>query len=296
MKFTNLLVIAAVAFTGCAKLERVIDGAEGLPKQIDQTNSGIQNTNENVRLQKVGILVTEMRKKENREYLTPIPGDMMPYGKLLADTLTVEEALLFVKDYVKKINEETFENRNNKKLTIEEFEHDKLADLMMITIISGYLPDSTLNRMIAQESEQGAYREILYNILMLRVVFNNDIMLNAGVMNQKLETVGKINKAIEYNDKVDFVAKLNFTDVIGMEVTGFSTAEMNAATSRKLDTSLAATNWNRILNAAQLDFKATSFATSPSDRAQAMAVQTSQYNQSVGVIRSYLKTWGVTAN
>ncbi len=321
MKLTQYLFLAAfaVTFSGCSKLDSLLDTGDRLKGMGDTTNkmkdnmekmgntteqmkNGMDATNESIRIQKVAIALSEMQKKENRQYLSPIPGDMMPAGKVMAESLTVDEALLFLKDYIKKINEENFSNRyptddqstpDGQKL-LAGFEHEKLADLMMITIVAGFLPDKTLNEMISQESEQGAYRDILYQTLMLRVIFNNDLMLNASVLNEKLLTVGKINKAIEYNQKVDLIAKLPFHDQIALSITGFSNPDMNAAISKRLDISVALKNWNKIYSAASEDFKATSFANDDAVKQAVLAKQQAEFSKSMNTIQNFIQSWPTT--
>lgn len=293
-----VLVLALLSTTACGQIQRIMDGTENLPNQIAETNRGMANTNENIRMQKISISLAEMQKKENRTYLSPVPGDMMPYGRTMAEALTVEETLLFCKNTLKKVNEEGFSNRfpnlastdPEYAKTLAEFEHEKLADLMMVTIVAGFLPDATVQAIIDQEAEQGAYQDVMYQLLMLRSMFNSDLMLNASVMNTKLETVGKINKAIEYNQKVDFIDKLDFADQIGLKVTGFTTPEMNY--EMKLDTTVAATNWNRIYTSAQSDFKAMSHKKDPVQKHESEVNQAARFAQSLEVIKGYIKSWG----
>ena len=271
---------------------------------MSQMKEGMDSTNESIRMQKISIALSEMQKKENRQYLTPIPGDMMPAGKVMAESLTVDEALLFMKDYLKKINEENFNNRfptedqttpEGQKL-LADFEHDKLADLMMITIVAGFFPDKMLNEMISQESEQGAYRDILYQTLMLRVIFNNDLMLNASVLNEKLVTLGKINKAIEYNEKVDFITQLPFRDQIALNITGFSNSDMNKSISRTIDTTLALTNWKRIYSSANADFKAASFTQDPSVQQLSVEKQQNDFKKILSTIQTHIDYWNLAKN
>ena len=300
MKSFNTIILAfsILTMSSCGQLKNILDGTEHLPDQIAETNRGMASTNETIRKQKNAVCLDAMLKKENRAYLTPVPGDMMPYGQEMAQSMTVEETLKFAKDYLKKVNGWNFNNQYPNMTetnpdyvkTLEEFEHNKLADLMMVAIVAGFMPDTTVQAIIDQESEQGAYRDFAYQLLMLRVTFNSDLMLNASVMNSKLDTVGKINLAIEYSQKVDFVSKLSFADRIGLKITGFTTAEKNF--ELKLDTSVAVANWNAIYSAAQSDFVPTSFALDSAHKQQAIQSQNEAQAKSLDVIRGYLKSWG----
>lgn len=297
-----LITLFALILSGCAKMEALIDTPnkmDDMARTTHQMKDGMDSTNEAIRMQKISIALSEMQKPANRMYLSPIPGDMMPAGKVLAESLKAEETVLLFKNYLKKINEEYFENRfpmvdkasKEGQALLADFEHDKMADLMMITIIAGFLPDELVKDLILTESEQGAYQEVLFSILMLRFNFNNDLMLNASVLSEKLITVGKINKAIEYNAKVDAIAKLPFYDLIGIKITGFSDSEMNKSISKKIDRKIALNNWKKIYSHAASDFLTTSFDKDSGVRQNAMQLQKSEYNKSLNRLNNFINSW-----
>lgn len=296
------LLVMAVSFSSCGKIDAMFEMPSRLTsmaKTTEQMNQGMATTNEAIRQQKIGIALGEMQKPQNRQYLSPIPGDMMPAGKILAEALTADEALLLIKNYIKKINEEYFENRfptldhadNKNQDLLAEFEHEKLADLMMITVISGFLPEATLKQMIDIESEQGAYQDILNQILMMRVMFNSDLMLNASVLNEKLYTLGKIQKAIEYNSHVEYIARLPFVGNIELKITGFTNPDLNSGFSKKFDPQIALTNWNRIYSAAQQDFKATSYLSNEADKNASLQKQNAEYSKLLNTLNSYIQSY-----
>jgi hypothetical protein len=205
---------------------------------------------------------------------------MMSASKIMAEALTADEALLFIKNYMIKVNEEIFEDtypladKSTPEGQVQYFNFlkNKQADLLMITLVSGFLPDETLQTMIDQESEQGAYRDVLFATLKMRADFYNNVMLDAGLIGsgKKLETLGQIEKAIEYTDKIDFICRLPFADQIVMKVTGF-TDDANQALSAPLNVQLALDDWKKVLDKAQNDFKAQSFEKDPSANARALA-------------------------
>ncbi len=286
MKFT-VAILAILAFSSCAKLSRVIDGAEGLPKQLDESNQGIKETGEGVRLSKIGVALETMLKEENRRTLSPIPSNMMSAARIMGNALKPDEALLFMKNYLIKVNEENFDDNYPEYLGTDKeeemrikFEHNKMADLLMVTLVAGNLPQKkigsderdgpqTLDIMISQESNQGAYRDVLFQTLKLRAKFLNDLMIKAGMLDgdKKLDTVGKIEKFIEYNELVEFICKLDFADQIAVKFYGFSLEEVNTKLSGKLDKDIAAKNWGKALEKAQSEFKAQSFSQDPAKNA-----------------------------
>ena len=103
MKLTTAIVLI-LALSSCAKLNRIIDGTENLPNQIQETNDGMKKTNEAVRMQKIGVAFGVLKDEKMRANLVPIPFNMMSAAKILAEALTADEAVLFVKNYLIELN------------------------------------------------------------------------------------------------------------------------------------------------------------------------------------------------
>ena len=276
MKFTVVLA-ALVAFSSCGQIQKIMDGTENLPSQIQETNNGMAKTNEAIRQQKMGVAMELMQNPKNREVQFPIPNDMMAGGKIMGEAIQAEEVLHFVKNYIVKINEVQFEGQKmidapdappgSDQIPNPEyakFLHDKQADLSMVILVSGNLFESVVKQLVEEQSEQGAYRDILFQLLKMRVNFYNDMMLHAAMLDgdKKLDTLGKIEKAIEYNEKVEYVCQLPFADRIALQIKGFE-AEANANLSKPLDRDTALNNWKKIKEKAESDFTAESFLSDP---------------------------------
>ncbi|MCC2678130.1 MAG: hypothetical protein K0R29_706 [Pseudobdellovibrio sp.] len=183
----------------------------------------------------------------------------------------------------------------NKNLTAYQellinFTLNKAADLQMITLVSGFVSDSTIQEMIELQSEQGAYRDVLFAILKMRVNFYNDVMLEAGLIggDKKLATLGQIEKAVEYTDKIDFVCRLPIANQVAMKITGF-TEEMNAKLSEPLQKDLAAKKWAKVLDKAQKDFRGDSFAADPAQKDNQAKEYAARYKALLQKIQSKLK-------
>lgn len=183
----------------------------------------------------------------------------------------------------------------NKNITayqelLVNFTLNKAADLQMITLVSGFVPDSTIEEMINTQSEQGAYRDVLFAILKMRVNFYNDVMLEAGLISgdKKLVTLGQIEKAVEYTEKIDFVCKLPFVNQVAMKITGF-TEDQNTKLSEPLQKDLAAKKWAKVLEKAQKDFRADSFAADPAQKDNQAKEYAARYKALIEKIQSKLK-------
>ena len=173
-----------------------------------------------------------------------------------------------------------------------KFMLNKSADLQMITLVSGFLPESTIQEMIGTQSQQGAYRDVLFAILKMRVNFYNDVMLEAGLIggDKKLETIGQIEKAIEYGEKLDFVCKLEFVNQIKMKITGFSESQ-NESLSAALDKELALKKWKKISEKAEKDFKAQSFSKDPLTNENEVKRFAQQHQQALATIKAKLEAY-----
>ncbi len=286
MKFFIALV-SLLVFSACGKIERIMDGTENLPNQIQETNNGMKKTNEAIRMQKIGVASEILKDEKMRANLVPIPFNMMSAAKIMAEALTAEETVLFVKNYIISLNK-TQSVDVYPPIDEEKFQHERMADYYMLMLISGFLPDATVSQIIANESNQGAYQNIMLNILKLRVDFNSDMMLIMGVLGlnpnekdadgnpkvlddkSKLDTLGKIEKAIEYNEIVEKVCNLEFSDKIDIQIDGFKL--------KPLDKELAKKNWNLILARSQSDYKAASLSKDPAKNEAEVADYTARYN------------------
>lgn len=173
-----------------------------------------------------------------------------------------------------------------------KFALNKTADLQMITLVSGFLPDSTLQEMIDSQAQQGAYRDVLFAVLKMRANFFADVMLEAGLIggDKKLETIGQIEKAVEYGEKLDFICKLEFVNEIKMKVTGFS-EEQNDRLSTALDKDLALKKWKKIQERAEKDFKAKSFSKDPLTNENEVKRFAQQHQEALAKIKAKLAAY-----
>lgn len=282
-----ITILTLIVFSACAKIERIMDGTENLPNQIQETNDGMKKTNEAIRKQKIGVAFEILKDEKMRANLVPIPFNMMSAAKIMAEALTADEVVLFVKNYTIDLNKSQSVDVYP-PIDEEKFQHDRMADYYMLMLISGFLPDATVNEMIARESDQGAYQNIMLNVLKLRVDFNSDMMLIMGVLGlnpnekdkdgnhkvldekSKLDTLGKIEKAIEYNEIVEKICNLEFADKVDIQIEGFKL--------KPLDVDIAKKNWALILTRAQADFKAQSLSKDPAKNEAEVKAYTGRFN------------------
>lgn len=294
MKLLITLTIALVAFSSCDKLKKMEEG-------MDATRAGIKNTTEGLRKQKLAEASKLMLDENNRKTLSPIPSNMMSAARAMGEAIFADEVLLWAKNYIIKVNEETFTDTyswvfdpstEEGQILQAKFMLNKAADLQMVTLVAGFLPDNVIEQIVNEQAEQGAYRDVAFAILKLRANFYSDVMLKAGMIDgdKKIETIGQIEKAIEYGEKLDYICKLDFAHLINVKITGFSD-KINEAQSKPLDPTLAAVTWTKILAKAQSDFKALSYSKDPAQNEAKVREYAQKYKTVIAKIEAKLKAY-----
>ena len=254
-----LLVLAVLTAAGCGKLHRVLDAAESIPAKMDSLNTGMGETNDSVRLQKLGIFEAMVLETENYEMLAPFPADLMTGGKFLGEALTDEEALHWVFKSIKKIN--TYDINSNPLLdasdakTQAKFDHDKLGLYMAVTIVSGYLRESVIEQIIQRIYTSDRFAQTGIQILALRAKFYSDVMLGGSLYSEKFSTLGHTKEAIDYNEKIARIAALPYANQIKVDIVGMLTPEMNEAMTVQFDASIVGKNWAKIKTLAEAGFE-----------------------------------------
>lgn len=259
MKHLLLVLTIAVGFSGCGKLKNVLDKAETIPDKMDNLNKGMGETNASVRLQKLGIFEGMVLEKDNYEMLAPFPADLMTGGKFLGEALTTEEALMWVFKSIKKIN--TYDINSNPLLDSSDekvqakFDHDKLGLYMAVTIVCGYLQDSVIDDIVQRIYTSDRFTETGLQILALRAKFYSDVMLGGSLYTEKFSTLGHVKEAIDYNTKIERIARLPYPQAIKVSIVGMLTPEMNEAMSVQFDPAIVNTNWSKIKTLGEAGFE-----------------------------------------
>jgi hypothetical protein len=275
------------------KMDQTNRQMEDMVQRMDHTNGGIDK-------QSKLIPFENMLKSENTENLSPIPTRLMPFGKELALVISADDMVELTYLWLKEIDEvfpahKMDANGNEVPYTqdeIDKINHDKLARLVGLQIIAGFLPQNVVNDMITKQVYTGGrYEDTVYTILMLRVQFIRDVMLDASLMAAPLNNAGKIAQAVEYNKNIDFVAKLPFAAKISLKTKGFIPADISPV--EKFDTGVSLKNWKHILLSAERDFVVSEDAVTGNAEEDHKIYQQKldSYNQSKATIQSYIDSW-----
>ncbi|WP_413288738.1 hypothetical protein [Bdellovibrio sp. HCB337] len=297
----QVLCITAITLmvAGCGMIE--------MPQKMDKTNENmelmIQNmnhTNSGIDKQSKLIPFENLLKAENTENLTPIPTRLMPFGKELALVISAEDMVELTYLWLKEIDEvypdhKVDANGNELPYSTEEIgkiNHDKLARLVGLQIIAGFLPHATVEQIIHKQIHTGGrYEDVAYAILMMRSQFVRDVLLEASLLASPLNNSGKVAQAVEYNKSLDYLARLPFAKKIAVKTRGFIPAENSP--EETFNPEIALINWKRIQSAAEQDWQVTPESiTGDSVQDQAIYQQKqNSYKKSLAEIQSYIKSW-----
>lgn len=300
----KVLCIAALGllFAGCgmidmpAKMDKTNENMEKMINNMDHTNAGIDD-------QRQLIPFENMLKEENSENLSPIPTRLMPFGKKLAEAIPAQDFVELAYLWLKEVDEvfpahKLDANGDEIPYTqpeIEKINHDKLARLVGLQIIAGFLPQQRVNEMIEQQVyTAGRYEDTVYTILMLRVQFTRDVLLDASLLSAPLDNAGKVAQAVEYNKNIDFIAKLKFARKIGLKTKGFLPTDLSPVEA--FDTGIALKNWQRIQRSAERDCDIGTRGVeektgNPAQDQQLHQAQVAKYNKAMADIQSYIGSW-----
>lgn len=222
-----LLFLATLLVSGCGFIDEAKDN-------MNHMRNGMDNTNEGIRLQKVGVAKENLEKEENAQILSPLPFALMGYAKLFAENATNEELAAQIYLYLKEIDEgtypivtETVEIDGEMQEVIAQSyidmaNHKKLHKLSAAQAISGLVPQDIFERLVVEYVDgEGRYKKTVQEMMMLRYQFLRDVLLNASLLGESLVSVGGVEKAEEYIAHMHWVANRTMTNTVAVQIKGF---------------------------------------------------------------------------
>jgi hypothetical protein len=238
MKRITLALLAVVA-VGCQKIDKSIDSVNAMPAKMD----GLQ---EKINRQGAFLTFKELVDETNAEEILPIPFDLMGFAKEFGKFATVEDLVELFYLYNKKLNEVVIDSAAPTPEEIKRFNHKKSHELAALQAVAGLLPQEKVQAVIDERiMTDDRYRDAGLTMLMMRVQFLRDVLLELSLFSEPIDVVGEFEKAIEYGKQIDFVARLPFTKYISMSVTGFIETERPDVVEQ-LDPAVALATWKKI--------------------------------------------------
>lgn len=263
MKYYILLLILPLVVS-CAKIEKALDNAVNLGDKLDKTNVEISKTNAAVHKQTLLVAIKELEDAGNLEKLFPAPTALMPAAKAFAEEATVNEIVELSYSWLKEI-EEVMPMKNidvstglEQDYTPEKLNRiriEKTGKLYGLFAIAGFMQDEKVDQVITQYVYTfDRFQAAGLKVLMMRVMFLRDVMLDSSLLSEGLNNSGAMMKAIEYMDKVDKISKLPFAEQIALKVIDKVNTPAMIELSERLDSAgvkKTSAMWTRILNASE---------------------------------------------
>lgn len=294
LKKIVILIGVLASLTAC-ELDDALKAVKQTPKKMDKMMGELEKTNQVVKKQEKLIPFQEMLKQENEETLYPIPFRLMPFGKELATAISADDLVELTYLWLKEINTKSTDAAGDSlNVTPEQIKAANLvkqARLVGLQVLAGFAPQATVNEMIKKQIYQsGRYESTVYAFLMLRVQFIRDVMLGQSLLAEPLDSVGKVEKAVEYAKQIDDVIRLPFASQVKMKVTFLPPMEES---EEKLDLSLAKETWTAVRSKSerQCVLNLQSLTGNSAEDQQIYQNRMDRLNQALNVIGENLNYW-----
>lgn len=267
-----VLIGSATLMSGCKAL-KAIDAANSIPGKLDQTyaqiektNSGITETNESVRLQKLILAKNDMLDDKNTVDLEPVALGMIAGAKKFGEAATTEELVEYTRVLLLKIKDqfpdESLKNADGKypKAIMKEYDHKKMVDLHQIMTIAGFCPQEKVDQIIEEQIYGGGlYQRTAYAFLMARVLFLGTYLQETSFA-EPMDTVNIMRETITRLGAIDKILKMPFKEHIKLNIDTFLEREPISLTlfdqSGKMDDSWNAPElWKKVMVRFEQDLK-----------------------------------------
>ncbi len=237
MNIIAKLILATCLLTSVVScgLKEAVDATKDMPEKMDETNGKIDLTNqqmaetqEAIRLQKLGIAKQNLEDPANAVTMQPIPTGMMGYAKLFAETANADELVGQIYLYMTEINRGLYPvqvDANNQPLPadVDAGNTYKTQRFIAAQAISAFIPSDVLEEIVQTEIiNEGRYKEAALNLLMLRFSFTSQVLLDKSLLDDELTSVGMVEKSLEYIENLETIAKYAFVDQVKFKVYGFA--------------------------------------------------------------------------
>jgi hypothetical protein len=247
---------------------------------IAETNRKMEKVNSAIHKQTLVVALTEMMKPEHTRYLFP-PTGMMPAGQTFADEATSDEIVQLIYVTLKDIDE-VQPQRGLEPKEAEELDHDKLGKFTSLEVITGLMSQKNVEEAVRREINGGGrYDLTVYQMLMLRTLLIKSILVEEDLFSGKLDDLGKIEEAVKRVSELDWIARLPFSDQIGVKTKGMLNPDNNV--NEKLDPKMTVSMWNRLALALNSELDPAKVGNSP----EALA----RVAQFKALVKSYQDYW-----
>lgn len=249
MKQILIILSIAVAFTSCSKMDAALDmpnKMDGMSGKMDTMSS---NMKELERLTKVAESTKEILDSKNYTKLAPIPTDIIPWAKIAAENMLVTDELVpFFYIKIKDITSLRYDDNSFGAVSkAREFEINKIGLFSALAAVAGFLPEEKVTEILNKLSNSDEYTKTSLQILTLRSYFIQNVLMAEKYKESELVDLGSIEEAIKYNQALERIATLAYSNQLSISVNIFERMpEYNEGLSIQADTESYKNNWNTI--------------------------------------------------
>jgi hypothetical protein len=120
------------------------------------------------------------------------------------------------------------------------------------------------------------------------------VALESSLFSEPLDTVGKLDEAIKYNDQLDFIARLPFVADVHVKIATFTDPQLNVDDA--MDPALALQNWRKIKTKANRGLKVeeSKLTGNPARDQQLYREALVKQQQGLATVDARIRSWGVT--
>ena len=233
MKQALLLVTLAALFTSCKAL-KAIDSANSIPdkldstsRQINTTNSQMRETNDGIHKQTLNGALDDMLKERNSTDLEPVALGMLEGGDIFTKAASSDELIKNTWILLNQIKDsqpkESLRGADGEfpADVVAKYDQQKMVQFNELIVLAGLTPEDKVDQIINDEIYAGGlYQDEAYMFLMARVYFLGAYLDNK-LLARQLNTVKKMEEAINKVASIDKILKLSFKYDISMKIVGF---------------------------------------------------------------------------
>ncbi len=290
MKTTISLMCTLLLLTACGA-DEAIEATKSMPERMDQMKQKMDETE--TALGRV-FSFEALLKEPYGKNLIPVPFDLIPFATEFSKYAPTKELVEVVYLWVRKINEVTLDLPSPTPDEVFQFDWRKMHVQAALQAVAGTIPRTKLEKIIREQIfASGRYSDAALNLLMLRVRYLRDVMLDASLLSEKMNDVGDLEKAVEYADEIDYIARLRFARQIHLDLTGFKNNDLDVM--EVFEPSVALKIWQKIKFKATVNLKVELKDVSgvPGENELLYQENQARYNKALTFVNDKIRAWGV---
>lgn len=283
------LVFSVLLLSGCGA-DEAIKATKSMPERMDRMKQKMDETE--IALGRVFSFEALLKEEYGRE-LIPVPFDLIPFATEFSKYAPADELIEVVYLWVRKINEVTLDLPNPTAEEIFKFDWKKMHVQAALQAVAGTIPKAKLEKIIREQiHSSGRYSDAALNLLMLRIRYLRDVMLGASLLAERMNDVGDLEKAIEYAEEIEYIARLRFARQIHIELTGFKNNDLDVLEA--FDPTVAVKTWQKIKFKANVGLRVEMKDVSdvPGENERLYQENQARYNKALALVNQRIQGWG----